>query len=77
MITEHIAPYDNAHKPRLYRFYEMIPGIAVWGTLVLAIALSFKGISKVMLGPMRSSTSRSCVVVLLFPMLSLAKMVRE
>ena len=41
MITEHIAPYDNAHKPRLYRFYEMIPGIAVWGTLVLAIALSF------------------------------------
>lgn len=40
-MRDHIVPYDNAHKPKLYRFYETLPGIAIWGTLVLAVALSF------------------------------------
>ncbi|MDO8435688.1 MAG: glycosyltransferase family 2 protein, partial [bacterium] len=41
MTFDHIAPYDNAHKPRLYRLFEMIPGAAIWGTLLLAVVLSF------------------------------------
>ncbi|PIR97170.1 MAG: hypothetical protein COT91_02800 [Candidatus Doudnabacteria bacterium CG10_big_fil_rev_8_21_14_0_10_41_10] len=30
-----------AAKPRLYRFFEMIPGILTWGTFILAVGLSY------------------------------------
>lgn len=40
MIIENIPAYGKS-KPRLYRFFEMIPGLAIWMTFILSIALSF------------------------------------